>query len=129
MGTGNYQILNQSWHRSLTIDIHSDISLLTQHFTHTNLNEFRLSVVRWLKSPDPYTNHGAACGKRQDKTGQWIMDLKQYLFWKGDPNSFLWVHGIGEHPPVIESPVRLLKSRNSGFWEDCDMVRFIPRLV
>jgi hypothetical protein len=50
----------------------------------------------WLDAPDPSSNHNAACGKKQPGTGSWFLRCEQFMSWKMDPSSLLWVHGIRE---------------------------------
>src|SRR5436189_5538084 len=51
-------------------------------------------INQWLSSPDPSSNHNAACQKRQQTTGSWFIRGDQFAEWKINSNSFLWLHGI-----------------------------------
>ncbi|KAH9203390.1 hypothetical protein DL95DRAFT_399380, partial [Leptodontidium sp. 2 PMI_412] len=48
----------------------------------------------WLSSPDPSTNHNAACKLRQSTTGEWFLKSDEFGKWKMTSRSFLWLYGI-----------------------------------
>src|SRR6202451_2575857 len=60
----------------------------------TEGDPLREKIYRWLSPPDPSSNHNDACEKRQDSTGTWFVEGKQFADWKNDPNSFVWLYGI-----------------------------------
>lgn len=65
---------------------------------HQISEQYREKIEKWLGAPDPSLNHNNACEKRQQTTGSWVMEGKQYLDWKLRQNSLLWLHGIGIFP-------------------------------
>ncbi|RDL42520.1 Uncharacterized protein BP5553_02499 [Venustampulla echinocandica] len=54
----------------------------------------RNGIIRWLSQADPGNNQIAARKKHQDQTGKWFTEGEEYLQWKQDPDSFLWLYGI-----------------------------------
>jgi hypothetical protein len=60
-------------------------------------DEHRQKIYQWLSSPDPSSNHNAACKKRQPTTGAWFVRSDQFEEWKMGSNSFLWLHGIRKY--------------------------------
>lgn len=65
---------------------------------HQISEQYREKIDKWLGAPDPSLNHNNAYEKRQQTTGFWVMEGKQYLDWKLRLNSLLWLHGIGIFP-------------------------------
>lgn len=53
-------------------------------------------ISQWLAAPDPSTNHTVARKKHQPGTGDWILSKAAFMDWKTKPNTFLWLHGLGE---------------------------------
>jgi ankyrin repeat protein len=56
--------------------------------------DHRREVHKWLATSDPMFNYTAALKKRNDSTGAWFMESRQYASWIDDENSFLWLYGI-----------------------------------
>jgi Cdc6-like AAA superfamily ATPase len=54
----------------------------------------QLQIGRWLSPPDPSTNHNKALQQRQEGTGRWFLESHEFVTWKAQKNSFLWLHGI-----------------------------------
>lgn len=51
-------------------------------------------IREWLSPPDPSDNYRKALNLRQADTGLWFLESEQYVKWKTDTASFLWLHGI-----------------------------------
>jgi hypothetical protein len=51
-------------------------------------------IRRWLAPPDPSVNHNKALRQRHEGSGIWLLKDSQFLKWKTQLNSFLWLHGI-----------------------------------
>lgn len=47
----------------------------------------------WLSAPDPSIDHNKASNLHHDGTGQWFLNTKEYLDWKTNPGSSLWLYG------------------------------------
>ena len=73
-----------------------------------NLDQLFKEIRQWLKPIDPYLNHNAACGKRQEGTGNWFLEGDQFREWQNSPNSFLWLHGKRLSPYSFHTPSLLL---------------------
>ncbi|KAF3317256.1 hypothetical protein TWF173_000499 [Orbilia oligospora] len=51
-------------------------------------------IGRWLSAPDPSTNYYKALGRRHEGSGSWFLESNQFVEWKTQRSSFLWLHGI-----------------------------------
>ncbi|KAL5325365.1 hypothetical protein ACEPPN_006490 [Leptodophora sp. 'Broadleaf-Isolate-01'] len=58
------------------------------------MGEKQQKIRHWLSSPDPSSNHNAACKARQATTGEWFLKSDEFEEWKMTPRSFLWLYGI-----------------------------------
>ncbi|KAH9203372.1 ankyrin repeat-containing domain protein [Leptodontidium sp. 2 PMI_412] len=58
------------------------------------ISEKQREIRHWLSSPDPSTNHNAACKLRQATTGEWFLKSDDFEKWKMTSGSFLWLYGI-----------------------------------
>ena len=58
------------------------------------MSEKERKIRHWLSSPDPSTNHNAACKLRQATTGEWFLKSDDFEKWKTTSRSFLWLYGI-----------------------------------
>jgi hypothetical protein len=75
---------------------------------------------QWLSAADPTSNYDQALKQRQDATGAWLLSSNQYLTWKTDPASFLWLYGIpGSGKTILSSTIiediLLTKDDNEGY--------------
>ncbi|KAL7789091.1 ankyrin repeat-containing domain protein [Trichoderma ceciliae] len=52
------------------------------------------NISTWLTHADPATSHQAASRKRQNGTGQWLLNGVRFREWKRSRGSFLWLFGI-----------------------------------
>jgi hypothetical protein len=87
-------------------------------------DNFRRTVHKWLKAPDPSSNHNNACKKRQPTTGTWFTESDDFKKWMDDLNSFLWLHGIRMFFNDMFELYQLLMDNNSGVWQNNFMVSF-----
>ena len=67
---------------------------LDKHVTNSEIDAARRRVRKWLLPCDPSTNYGSAVKTHHQGTGQWFLDLAEFIKWKVDHNSFFWAHGI-----------------------------------
>lgn len=58
------------------------------------IGEKQKRINHWLSSPDPSSNHNAACKKRQATTGEWFLKSDEFKEWKMASRSFAWLYGI-----------------------------------
>ncbi|KAH6666209.1 hypothetical protein B0J14DRAFT_199342 [Halenospora varia] len=58
------------------------------------IGEKKQKIRHWLSSPDPSSNHNAACKARQATTGEWFLKSDEFKEWKMTSRSFLWLYGI-----------------------------------
>ncbi|KAH6667724.1 hypothetical protein B0J14DRAFT_170784 [Halenospora varia] len=84
-------------HVGLARSLNDDVAGLSDGVAELQVGHRTLvarEVQQWLSSPDPSSNHNAACKKRQPTTGAWFIGSVEFEEWKTCPNSFLWLHGI-----------------------------------
>jgi hypothetical protein len=58
------------------------------------MGEKQQKIRYWLLSPDPSSNHHAACKVHQATTGEWFLKSDEFEEWKMTSRSFLWLYGI-----------------------------------
>jgi flagellin-specific chaperone FliS len=51
-------------------------------------------IYDWLSAPDPSSNYKKALDDRHTGTGIWFVTSKEFVDWKNNCNSFLWLYGI-----------------------------------
>ncbi|KAF2161722.1 hypothetical protein M409DRAFT_69535 [Zasmidium cellare ATCC 36951] len=51
------------------------------------------NISRWLKPPDPFTNHMSARQRHEPQTGAWLLNSRPYKMWKAGSIKCLWIHG------------------------------------
>ncbi|CUS10698.1 unnamed protein product [Tuber aestivum] len=56
-------------------------------------SEFR-EVQRWLNVVDPATNFSSALAVREPGTGNWLLEGRDYKYWREGSGGVLWLHGI-----------------------------------
>ncbi|KAH7363898.1 ectomycorrhiza-induced ankyrin-domain/NACHT-domain-containing protein [Rhexocercosporidium sp. MPI-PUGE-AT-0058] len=78
--------------------------------------ENQQKIRRWLSSPDPSSNHNAACKARQATTGEWFLKSDEFERWKMASRSFLWLYGIpGCGKSVLcSTAIEAVKSQNKS---------------
>ncbi|MCJ1270793.1 hypothetical protein MMC22_010690 [Lobaria immixta] len=79
-----------------------DVDTISANVRRIQQEQYREKVDKWLGAPDPSLNHNNACEKRQQTTGSWVMEGKQYFDWKLRLNSLLWIHGIEFSSNIVE---------------------------
>ncbi|KAK4896470.1 hypothetical protein LTR27_005686 [Elasticomyces elasticus] len=63
-------------------------------------------ILTWIRAPDVTSNHNGASLRRHPGTGQWFLDLADYLSWKYSYTARLWVRGkIGCCKTVLASTI------------------------
>lgn len=61
-------------------------------------------ISKWLAAPDPSINLVTARDKRQEDTGNWLLESPIFLDWKLAACSLLWLHGkAGSGKTVLSS--------------------------
>ncbi|KAF7968506.1 hypothetical protein HWV62_30226 [Athelia sp. TMB] len=84
-------------------------------------------IERWLVAPDTSLNYKAARDKHQRGTGSWLVDGADFIGWKDDSDSILWLRGgrdwmreddfvVGFIHTVSEN--RFIRCRSSSAIED-----------
>ncbi|RKK83781.1 hypothetical protein BFJ69_g2518 [Fusarium oxysporum] len=71
------------------------------------------AVSRWLDSADPSVDHNKARQACHSGTGRWLLTNPQYLAWKSQMNSFLWLNGNSGRGKTILSSTVIEDIRNS----------------
>ncbi|KAI7978765.1 hypothetical protein EIK77_006985 [Talaromyces pinophilus] len=51
-------------------------------------------IKQWLAPPDPSMNHKNAMQQCYEGSGRWFIRNEQFINWKTQRNSFLWLYGI-----------------------------------
>ncbi|KAL5328216.1 hypothetical protein ACEPPN_001712 [Leptodophora sp. 'Broadleaf-Isolate-01'] len=91
------QIIND-YKATFTLALTSDNFTLTRtikdDIARLAIGEKQQKIRHWLSSPDPSTNHNAACKLRQATTGEWFLKSDEFEKWKMTSRSFLWLYGI-----------------------------------
>ena len=64
------------------------------HFSNNWTARLQDELRTWLRAPDPIVNQNAASRKCQKDTGAWLLVDSEYVDWKDQPNSFLWLQGF-----------------------------------
>ncbi|KAL8942148.1 MAG: hypothetical protein Q9216_001833 [Gyalolechia sp. 2 TL-2023] len=67
-------------------------NVLVQNVTIQDDEQFRM--YQWLSNDDPSVGHNRAVQKKQQGSGQWFLDSKEFNEWRSSPRSFAWLHGI-----------------------------------
>ena len=80
--------------KTATSRTEENLKALTQCFQVMALDQRKEQIVQWLAAPDPSSNHDKACQTKQRETGRWFIDSANYINWKTQQSSFLWLHGI-----------------------------------
>ncbi|TVY61703.1 Vegetative incompatibility protein HET-E-1 [Fusarium oxysporum f. sp. cubense] len=71
------------------------------------------AISRWLDSADPSVDHNKAREAYHSGTGHWLLNNPQYLTWKFQNNSFLWLNGNSGTGKTILSSTVIEDIRNS----------------
>ena len=80
--------------KAATSRTEENLKALTQYFQVRTLDERNDRILQWLAAPDPSSNQNKACQTKQRETGRWFIESANYLNWKTQQSSFLWLHGI-----------------------------------
>ena len=71
----------------------------------------------WLRAPDAFVDHNAACAKKHPCTGVWFIKSLQFSRWLTEENSILWLSGFaGSGKSVLCSTAiqSVLRNRRSN---------------
>ncbi|KAF5674100.1 ankyrin repeat L25 [Fusarium circinatum] len=71
------------------------------------------SISAWLDPTDPSVDHNKAREICHSGTGRWLLDSPQYVTWKSQENSFLWLNGSSGQGKSILSSTVIEDVRNS----------------
>ena len=80
--------------KTATSRTEENLKILTQCYQIKASDERKQQILQWLAAPDPSANHNKACQTKQRETGRWFIDSTNYINWKSQKSSFLWLHGI-----------------------------------
>ncbi|KAF5253544.1 hypothetical protein FANTH_1615 [Fusarium anthophilum] len=72
------------------------------------------AISRWLSPSDASVDHNKAREAYHSGTGQWLLNNPQYLHWKSQKNSFLWLNGNSGTGKTILSSTVIEDIRGSG---------------
>ncbi|KAF1818520.1 uncharacterized protein K489DRAFT_374151 [Dissoconium aciculare CBS 342.82] len=50
-------------------------------------------ITQWLRPADPWTNHKSARELHEERTGEWLLQTKEYQAWKSGEDQCLWLYG------------------------------------
>ncbi|OBT61859.1 hypothetical protein VE03_08815 [Pseudogymnoascus sp. 23342-1-I1] len=65
----------------------------------------RLSLLRWLSSEDFSARYNDIWSRREELTGDWLIENDRYNDWKTKPSSFLWLYGkAGSGKSYLSAP-------------------------
>lgn len=78
----------------MTDDTHAIVKDTSKAVEELSSAQHHDVMRRWLSPPDPSTNYNQALKERHTGTGQWLLDDPRYSWWKKEPATFLWLHGI-----------------------------------
>ncbi|TFY51312.1 hypothetical protein EVG20_g11059, partial [Dentipellis fragilis] len=71
----------------------------------------------WLSAPDPWVNHNAAQDKlsHEQNTGQWIFDNTEFVEWKDNVHSSMWLYGKpgGGKSVLCSTIIKMLQDQKS----------------
>ncbi|THY06176.1 purine and uridine phosphorylase [Aureobasidium pullulans] len=102
-------------HQSIMLGAMHLTCKVTSKINHINVAQTSEKIRRWLKVPDPSVNHKKALKAHHRGTGQWFLASNEFLHWKQESHSFLWLHGLsGCGKTVLSSTIiqHLLKETN-----------------
>ncbi|KAF9064325.1 ankyrin repeat-containing domain protein [Rhodocollybia butyracea] len=73
---------------------------------HSGNNNNVSAIRNWLKAPDPSTNFVAACDKKTDGTGDWILSHSEYVKWHQGKHGILWIQGkVGSGKTILSTTI------------------------
>lgn len=67
---------------------------VNEKLNYIYLNDQQQKVIKWLSPPDPSTNYVKALKQRHEDSGQWFLRSADFVKWRTESNSFLWLYGI-----------------------------------
>lgn len=63
-------------------------------------------IVQWLSQADPLVNHTAARDKHEPSTGNWFLNSEEFIAWKRNDVSNLWIRSIaGAGKTILSSTI------------------------
>ena len=74
--------------------IQDDITDMKDLLGLVRTSQVSLELRDWLKAPDAFIDHHAACAKKQPGSGLWFVKSDQFLRWLKEENSILWLNGF-----------------------------------
>ena len=83
-------VLQLGVHQKTQDDI-ADVKSLVELVRASQLSS---DIRDWLKAPDAFVDHQAACAKRHPGTGDWLIKDTIFTDWLAENNSFLWLNGF-----------------------------------
>lgn len=58
-------------------------------------DKIRLGLLQWLSSEDFSARYNDIWSRREELTGDWLIENDRYNDWREKPSSFLWLYGQG----------------------------------
>jgi hypothetical protein len=71
-------------------------------------------LASWLHAPDPSITHNNLQRQHHERTGDWFLEIEEYLRWLTTPGSVLWIKGKRMSSPFSPSTVRQLNHAQLG---------------
>jgi len=75
--------------------ISNEIRRISDATINAQRDKNRLSLLKWLSSEDFSARYNDICRRREESTGDWLIESDCYNDWKKRPSSFLWLYGKG----------------------------------
>ena len=103
--------------RRLNLQIEDGITDIAESLRTARLDDLSRRTIQWLSAPDLSSNHNAACDRHHQDTGLWILEKPDFLEWKRQRASSMWLHGkAGCGKTILSSTIihNLLKESSTN---------------
>ena len=74
--------------------IQDDITETKDLLALIRTSQISLELRDWLKAPDAFIDHHAACKKKHPGSGVWLVKSDQFSRWLIEGNSIMWLNGF-----------------------------------
>ena len=78
----------------VTHKLQDDVSEMKILLELVRTDQVSSDLREWLKAPDAFVDHNAACAKKHPGTGMWFIKSLQLSRWLAEENSVLWLSGF-----------------------------------
>lgn len=92
---------------NINLFIDSEYHSLLSQSRLTISGEKRANVLEWLSDVPYQDHHKLSQGRRQEGTGQWLLQHDKFDNWRKSSQSMLWFRGNGEKTSfksIMKSP-------------------------